>query len=107
LLGLFEVRDDAGRWSTSAARGCALLARLALAAGDNETAAGLLREALGPWRGSAFAGDAQFAGPVAVRLDERRLAAAEDRFDAELRPASPAPPPVPRQADLPSNTPSP
>jgi DNA-binding SARP family transcriptional activator len=60
--------------------------RRALAAGDNLTAAGVLSDALGLWRGPAFAGagDAPFAGPVAVRLDERRLTAAEDRFEADL-----------------------
>jgi DNA-binding SARP family transcriptional activator len=60
--------------------------RAALAAGDAEEAAGLLRGALELWRGPALAdvaleasGQAEIAG-----LEERRLAALEDRIEAEL-----------------------
>jgi predicted ATPase/DNA-binding SARP family transcriptional activator len=62
------------------------VARGALAAGDPERGAAVLREALGLWRGPALAdvADAPFAaGPVA-RLEELRLAATEDRIDADL-----------------------
>ena len=58
----------------------------ALAAGDPAVAAERLRQALGLWRGPALVdvADAAFAaGPVA-RLEELRLAAAEDRIEADL-----------------------
>ncbi|MGI8329131.1 BTAD domain-containing putative transcriptional regulator [Actinomadura scrupuli] len=60
--------------------------RHALAAGDHVQAAGLLREALALWRGPALAdvADAPFAETQAVRLEELRLAAIEDRVEAEL-----------------------
>ena len=60
--------------------------RAALAAGDPAAGAELLRRALGLWRGPALVDveDAAFAaGPVA-RLEELRLAATEDRIDADL-----------------------
>ena len=62
------------------------VARGALASGDPEQGAAALREALGLWRGPALAdvADAPFAaGPVA-RLEELRLAATEDRIEADL-----------------------
>ncbi|GII05234.1 AfsR/SARP family transcriptional regulator [Planobispora takensis] len=60
--------------------------RRELAAGRAREAAALLREALGLWRGPAFAdvGDAPFARGQAVRLEEVRLGAVEDRIEAEL-----------------------
>jgi predicted ATPase/DNA-binding SARP family transcriptional activator len=60
-------------------------ARRALAA-DPERGAALLRDALGLWRGPALVDveDAPFAaGPIA-RLEELRLAATEDRIEADL-----------------------
>ena len=60
--------------------------RAALAAGDPEAGAALLRRALDLWRGPALVDveDAAFAaGPVA-RLEELRLAATEDRIEADL-----------------------
>lgn len=59
----------------------------ALATDDRRRAADLLGEALALWRGEPLADvrDAPFAPPQAVRLDELRLAAAEDRIEAELR----------------------
>ncbi len=62
---------DAHRFERLARQG-----RQALSLGDNGRAAALLREALGLWRGPAQT--------QAARLDELRLAASEDRFDAEL-----------------------
>jgi predicted ATPase/DNA-binding SARP family transcriptional activator len=61
-------------------------ARCALASGDNAAAAGMLRQALAMWRGPALAdvADAPFATATITRLSELRLAAAEDRIDAEL-----------------------
>ena len=60
--------------------------RRALAAGDPAGAAALLREALGLWRGPALADvtDAPFAEAQATRLEELRVAAAEDRAEAAL-----------------------
>jgi predicted ATPase/DNA-binding SARP family transcriptional activator len=60
--------------------------RAALAAGDPEAAAVRLRGALDLWRGPALVDveDTAFAaGPVA-RLEELRLAATEDRIEADL-----------------------
>lgn len=57
--------------------------RQALRAGDPRTAAGLLGDALGLWRGAALA-DAPLAEASAARLEEQRLAATEDRVEAEL-----------------------
>jgi DNA-binding SARP family transcriptional activator len=57
-----------------------------LAAGDAEAAAGVLQEALALWRGPAFAEFAAepFARDAGARLDDERLAALEDRIEADL-----------------------
>ncbi|MFB7938562.1 BTAD domain-containing putative transcriptional regulator [Streptomyces sp. NPDC056049] len=68
-----------------ASRFRALVARAAATPGPADRT-GLLTEALGLWRGSAYA-DVADAGPVrpaAARLDEERLAALEDRARARL-----------------------
>jgi predicted ATPase/DNA-binding SARP family transcriptional activator len=72
---------DAHRFARLAADG-----HRALVAGDHPRAAALLREALELWRGPALAdvADAPFAAPQAVRLEESRLAAVEDRIEADL-----------------------
>ncbi|MEV4119313.1 BTAD domain-containing putative transcriptional regulator [Micromonospora sp. NPDC049645] len=57
--------------------------RRALGDGDWPRAAALLREALELWRGPALA-DATGAPAQAARLDELRLAALEDRVEADL-----------------------
>ncbi|MFD7320412.1 BTAD domain-containing putative transcriptional regulator [Streptomyces sp. NPDC059875] len=80
-----SVRDedvDAYRFEESVAQG-----RRELAAGRLEEAASVLDAALALWRGPALADvlDAPFARAAATRLDDVRAAAAEDRFDAELR----------------------
>jgi DNA-binding SARP family transcriptional activator/tetratricopeptide (TPR) repeat protein len=59
----------------------------ALRLGDPTTARTLLNYGLGLWRGRPFA-DIASSGALAAetaRLEEQRLAALEDRFDAELR----------------------
>jgi predicted ATPase/DNA-binding SARP family transcriptional activator len=58
----------------------------ALAAGDPAAAAGLLREALGAWRGPALAdaAGARFAAGPAARLEELRTRAALDLIEAGL-----------------------
>ncbi|MFC4586896.1 ATP-binding protein [Sphaerisporangium corydalis] len=60
--------------------------RTALARGDADEAARLLREALALWRGPALADLGSFDAAVAeiTRLDGLRLAAVEDRIDADL-----------------------
>ncbi|MER6570185.1 BTAD domain-containing putative transcriptional regulator [Streptomyces sp. NPDC001093] len=63
---------DAHRFERLAQQG-----RQALAAGDHARAGSLLREALQLWRGPAQTGQAE-------RLEELRLTASEDRFEAEL-----------------------
>ncbi|MFD4599705.1 BTAD domain-containing putative transcriptional regulator [Streptomyces sp. NPDC058464] len=57
--------------------------RAALAAGDHATAAARLREALGLWRGPALP-DVPDAEAEAARLEELRLAAVQDRIEADL-----------------------
>ncbi|MFF8593179.1 BTAD domain-containing putative transcriptional regulator [Streptomyces sp. NPDC015220] len=57
--------------------------RAALAAGDPERAADRLREALALWRGPALP-DLPGSHAGTVRLTELRLAAAQDRIEAEL-----------------------
>ncbi|HET6951259.1 MAG TPA: BTAD domain-containing putative transcriptional regulator [Acidimicrobiales bacterium] len=58
-----------------------------LLAGDPEAARTLLDEALGLWRGPALLefSHLDFAWGFAATLEERRLAATEDRIDADLR----------------------
>ena len=60
--------------------------RTALAGGDRATAAALLREALGLWRGPALAEflPGPFARGEGDRLEELRLAVLEDRIEADL-----------------------
>ncbi|MGW3122578.1 BTAD domain-containing putative transcriptional regulator [Streptomyces sp. NPDC001107] len=57
--------------------------RAALAAGDHARAAPLLREALALWRGPALP-DLPDAYAEAARLEELRLAAVQDRIEADL-----------------------
>lgn len=73
---------DAKRFEDLTARG-----RRELAADRPELAAAILGEALALWQGPALADvlDAPFAGSVATRLEELRIAATEDWFDAGLR----------------------
>ena len=72
---------DAHAFARLAERG-----RLALAAADPEDAAEILRRAAELWRGPALADvpDVPFVRAEAARLEELRLAATEDRVDAEL-----------------------
>jgi DNA-binding SARP family transcriptional activator len=60
--------------------------RQALAEGDAEAGAALLREALALWRGPALSDsvDEASADPAVVRLEELRLAALELRVEADL-----------------------
>ena len=60
--------------------------RAALQQGDAARAAELLRRGLGLWRGAPLAefADSGFGPPVIARLEEARLAAVEDRIEADL-----------------------
>lgn len=72
----------ASSWNSN----CSAEGHRALAAGDHPRALGLLREALDQWRGPALADvqEAPYAPAQAARLAEARLAALEDRIEAEL-----------------------
>jgi YVTN family beta-propeller protein len=72
---------DVGRFETLVAQG-----RGALEQGDALTAAAVLREAIEVWRGPPFADFAYepFAEAEIARLEESRLAALEDRIEADL-----------------------
>ncbi|WP_084549680.1 BTAD domain-containing putative transcriptional regulator [Actinomadura rifamycini] len=71
---------DAHRFARLAREG-----RAAAGRGEHARAAGLLREALDLWRGPALAGvDAPFAAARAVRLEDERAAAVEERGAAVL-----------------------
>ncbi|MGW0894205.1 BTAD domain-containing putative transcriptional regulator [Saccharopolyspora sp. NPDC002578] len=61
--------------------------RARLRAGDLAAAGTALRGALALWRGAALVDftDSPFAAPHIARLDETRLAALEERIDADLR----------------------
>ena len=61
--------------------------REALAKGDPETAAAELSEALALWRGAPLADltYASFAQSEISRLEEMRLAALEDRIEADIQ----------------------
>jgi DNA-binding SARP family transcriptional activator/class 3 adenylate cyclase len=74
-------RLDLAQFHELVARG-----RRALAAGAPEDAAALLRQALGLWRGPALADLAgePFARAHVPRLEELRLAALQERMDADL-----------------------
>jgi YVTN family beta-propeller protein len=76
-----QGQTDVDRFEALVAQG-----RQALEEGDALTAASVLREALGVWRGPALADFAyeSFAQPEIARLEEARLAALEDRIDADL-----------------------
>ncbi|WP_409489326.1 BTAD domain-containing putative transcriptional regulator [Amycolatopsis sp. cmx-11-12] len=73
---------DVHRFERLAAEG-----RRTLAAGDAAKASELLRDALGLWRGPAFADitDAPFRDPQVTRLAELKTSAIEDRVEAELK----------------------
>jgi hypothetical protein len=75
------VEVDATQFETLATEG-----QGSLHAGDFHRAVGLLRQALGLWRGPALADFAyeSFAQAEAARFEESRLAVLEDRIDADL-----------------------
>ena len=80
-LAVAGEQIDAGRFERLAGEG-----RAALAEGDPERAARLLREALGLWSGPALAdfAYAPFAQGEIARLEELRVLALEERLEADL-----------------------
>jgi DNA-binding SARP family transcriptional activator/energy-coupling factor transporter ATP-binding protein EcfA2 len=82
LLRVAPGALDAARFEELTAQ-----ARRALARDAVDTAASLLGEALGLWRGQAFQEftDTEFGAAEADRLAELRLVAVEDRIEADLR----------------------
>jgi DNA-binding SARP family transcriptional activator len=81
VLRLEPGRLDVDRFEALAAQG-----QRALEEGDALSAGAVLREALALWRGPPLADFAYepFAQPEIARLEEARLAALEDRIDADL-----------------------
>ena len=81
VLGVEAAEFDSDRFEALAAEG-----RGALAAGNPARAATQLAAALGLWRGSALSDFRyeSFAQAEIARLEEMRLAALEDRIDADL-----------------------
>jgi DNA-binding SARP family transcriptional activator len=81
LLQIEPGQVDAERFEALVTEG-----RRALQRGDAPGAAATLRDALGLWRGQPLADFAYepFAQSELARLDELRLAAIEDRIDADL-----------------------
>jgi predicted ATPase/DNA-binding SARP family transcriptional activator len=75
--------EDIDAWAFEAA---VAVGHDALADGEHAAAAERLRTALNMWRGPALAdvADARFAAPTITRLSELRLAAIEDRIEADL-----------------------
>ncbi|MER7993032.1 ATP-binding protein [Micromonospora chalcea] len=88
-LAVDPQRVDVHRFTRLAGAG-----RAALADGDPRGAAALLRDALDLWRGEPLAdvAGAPFADVEAARLRELRLAAIEDRVEADLALAPPGAP---------------
>jgi WD40 repeat protein/DNA-binding SARP family transcriptional activator len=79
----YLLRVDPGELDAVAFEELASAGRAALSSGDPARAADLLREAERLWRGPALAELEERAGD-ARRLEEVRLAAVEDRLEAEL-----------------------
>jgi DNA-binding SARP family transcriptional activator len=81
VLTVSEERVDAYRFERLARRGRGLVT-----AGDPAEGLEVLTDALALWRGPAFAdiADEPHARPTIVKLEELRLTATEDRFDALL-----------------------
>jgi DNA-binding SARP family transcriptional activator len=82
VLAVDPDQIDAGRFGKLAAHG-----REALDQGDPREAKAMLEGALAMWRGPALADFAyeSFAEPEIARLEEARMAALEDRIDADLQ----------------------
>jgi len=84
--GGYRLAVDPGDVDATAFERLVADGRALAAGGDHARGAATLRQALGLWRGPALAdaADAPFAAGPAARLEELRLAAAEDRIEAGL-----------------------
>jgi YVTN family beta-propeller protein len=82
----YVLRVERGELDVDRFRGLLEQGREELAAGDPKRAAGTLRSALALWRGTALEDFVYepFAQPAIAELDELRLAALEERFEADL-----------------------
>ena len=82
----YELRVDAESLDLKRFQRLAESGKRSLAAGDTETAAAALEEALSLWRGPPLAefAAAPFALIESLRLDELRVSATEDRVEADL-----------------------
>ena len=82
----YSIAPESGQVDLDRFEELAALGRDALERGDTRQARERLREALALWRGSPLADFAYetFAQAEISRLEEARLAAVEDEFDAEL-----------------------
>jgi DNA-binding SARP family transcriptional activator len=82
----YVLRVDPGELDLDRFRGLAEEGYRALAAGDPDRAAGLLREALALWRGPPLADFSYqaFAQHAIAELVELRLSAVEQRVEADL-----------------------
>jgi len=84
--GGYRIAVDARQVDASAFEQLIATARSELEGGRSDAAAAQFREALQLWRGPALAdvADAPWAAGMIARLSELRLAALEDRIDADL-----------------------
>jgi DNA-binding SARP family transcriptional activator/DNA-binding beta-propeller fold protein YncE len=82
----YVLRVERGELDVERFRGLLEQGREELAAGDPKRAAGTLRSALAVWRGAPLADFVYepFAQPAIAELGELRLAALEERFEADL-----------------------
>lgn len=83
----YLLRADRDELDATRFEDLAGMARAASASGDLDQSRRLFDEALGLWRGPAFAGiaDVPVLTSEAARLDELRLGVLEDRIDVDLR----------------------
>ena len=82
----YELRVEPGALDLVRFEQLATEGRSLLEQGECSAAADRLREGLGLWRGAALAGTAETpsSSAGALRLEERRLEAIEDRVDADI-----------------------
>ena len=88
----YVLRVERGELDVDRFRGLLEQGREELAAGDPKRAAATLRSALAVWRGAPLADFVYepFAQPAIAELDELRLAALEERFEADLALGAPS-----------------
>lgn len=82
----YRMKLEPGQLDAHRFEALAAAARADMEAGRPQEAAGRLRQALGLWRGPALSdvADFSFAQADAIRLEEARITALEDRVEADL-----------------------